>query len=163
MAKMLVKRWSSNTSFGKQLQVPTSVFSTKHESFWDTPPTLNGFNKYQNLISIQARDPYEIHPDHIDFQRNLTWTMSQWHAFMQAVLLDKVLKSSVFSACEKCQRSRRMVGGKRRKQHFLRFLELSSCFLFAWGTVFFARKLRNDASFTNHMCIFIRFIYIIYI
>ena len=46
-----------------------------------------------------------------------------------------------------------MVGGKRRKQHCLRFLELSSCFLFAWGTIFFARKLRNDASFTNHMCI----------
>ena len=49
---------------------------------------------------------------------------------LEAVLLDKVLKSSVFSACEKCQRSRRMVGGEEEETAFveiLRVLDLSFC------------------------------------
>lgn len=103
---------------------------------------------------FKARNPYEIHPDPIDFEGNLTWTMSQWNA-LRPCFSTKCWKAQFSVLVKNARGLDGWLGGKRRKQHLSRSLESGSLrlvvlFVLIWRMFFFfARKLRHEARYSS--------------
>lgn len=150
-SKMLVKRWSSNTSFVKVLHLSKkknmNPFEIHLQHLIVSKNTTTSF-------PFKARNPYEIHPDPIDFEGNLTWTMSQWNA-LRPCFSTKCWKAQFSVLVKNARGLDGWLGGKRRKQHLSRSLESGSLrlvvlFVLIWRMFFFfARKLRHEARYSS--------------
>ena len=132
-SKMLVKRWSSNIqhTFCQSVTGANKTFSTKYESFWDTPRS-HGF-----LFKGTWLEPW-----------------AKWNAF-RPCFSTKCWKAQFSVLVKNARGLDGWLGGKRRKQHLSRSLESGSLrlvvlFVLIWRMFFFfARKLRHEARYSS--------------